>query len=64
MRRVAVILVVAIVSCSSLLCSQTKIGIFDDHADVGTVLHAGSVDYDPAQKTYTIAGSGENMWLS
>jgi TolB protein len=64
MRRVVVILVVAILSCGSLLCGQTKVGIFDDHADVGTVLHAGSVDYDPAQKTYTIAGSGENMWLS
>jgi TolB protein len=38
------------------------IGIFEAHSDVGTVLHAGSVDYDPAKKTYTIAGSGENMW--
>ena len=29
---------------------------------MGTVLHAGSVEYDAAQKTYTITGSGENMW--
>jgi TolB protein len=40
----------------------TSLGIFEDHTDVGTVLHAGSVDYDPVNKTYTIAGSGENMW--
>jgi TolB protein len=40
------------------------IGIFEDHADVGTVLHAGSVDYDAARQTYTITGSGENMWLT
>jgi TolB protein len=39
-------------------------GIFEDHADVGTVLHAGSVEYDPAKRTYTIAGSGENMWFA
>jgi hypothetical protein len=29
---------------------------------VGTVLHQGSVDYDAARKSYTISGSGENMW--
>ena len=38
------------------------VGIFESHGDVGTVLHAGSVDYDAAKKTYTISGSGENMW--
>jgi TolB protein len=37
-------------------------GIFEGHGDVGTVLHAGSVDYDAAKHTYTISGSGENMW--
>jgi len=44
--------------------SQTRapVGIFEDHSDVGTVLHTGSVDYDAAKHTYTIAGSGENMW--
>ena len=40
------------------------LGQFENHVDVGSVLHPGSVDYDPAQKTYTISGSGENMWLS
>jgi TolB protein len=38
--------------------------MFEGHGDVGTVLHPGSVDYDAAKKTYTITGSGENMWLS
>jgi len=37
-------------------------GIFEAHGDVGTVLHAGSVAFDAAKQTYTIAGSGENMW--
>src|ERR1700726_1765471 len=40
------------------------VGIFEGHGDVGTVLHGGSVDYDGAKKTYTISGSGENMWLA
>ena len=42
--------------------SANDVGNFESHGDVGTVLHAGSVDYDTAKETYTIAGSGENMW--
>src|SRR5882724_7443008 len=38
-------------------------GIFESHGDVGTVLHPGSVEYDAAKRSYTIAGSGANMWL-
>jgi hypothetical protein len=41
-----------------------SIGLFESHGDVGTVLHAGSVDYQSSQGTYTIAGGGANMWLS
>ena len=44
--------------------TQAPVGIFEGHADVGTVLHPGSVDYDAARKTYTISGSGENMWFA
>ena len=42
---------------------QNAVGIFEGHGDVGTVLHPGSVEYDDSQKSYTITGSGENMWL-
>jgi TolB protein len=38
------------------------LGVFEGHADVGTVLHLGSAAYDPAKQTYTVAGSGEDMW--
>jgi TolB protein len=44
--------------------SASSIGIFDSHADVGTVLHPGSVDFDAAKQTYTMTGSGENMWFA
>jgi TolB protein len=43
---------------------NTRIGIFESHGDVGTVLHPGSVDYDSVNKGYTVTGSGENMWLA
>jgi TolB protein len=42
--------------------SANAVGNFEAHGDVGTVLRAGAVDYDAAKQTYTIAGSGENMW--
>src|ERR1700746_1105147 len=38
-------------------------GACESHGDVSKMLHAGSVDYDAAKNSYTIAGSGENMWL-
>jgi Tol biopolymer transport system component len=40
------------------------IGLFADHTDVGTVLHPGSVVYDAAKRSYTISGSGENVWAT
>jgi TolB protein len=43
---------------------NTTVGIFESHGDVGTVLHPGSVDYDAVKKSYTVTGSGENMWLA
>lgn len=44
--------------------SKASLGLFESHVDVGAVLHRGTVEYDTAKKTYTISGSGENMWLA
>jgi TolB protein len=44
--------------------ATATIGIFEDHGDVGTVLHPGSAEYDPSMASYTISGSGENMWFA
>jgi Tol biopolymer transport system component len=38
------------------------VGIFENHGDVGTVLHPGSVAFDAEARSYTVSGSGENMW--
>ena len=37
-------------------------GTFEGSGDVGTVLHKGSVEYDAAQKSYQLTGSGDNVW--
>jgi TolB protein len=39
---------------------QNKVGIFEDHKDIGKVKHPGSATYD--QETYTIKASGTNIW--
>lgn len=64
-RRYQILALLFVFSISGLSHSQnsSSLGIFGAHTDVGTVLHPGSVDYDATKKTYTIAGSGENMWL-
>src|SRR5579871_6171672 len=44
--------------------AAVSVGIFDNHEDVGTVRHSGAVEYDSTGRSYTVAGSGENMWFT
>lgn len=43
--------------------SQHKIGIFDGSTAIGNPKIIGSVSYDAQQQTYTLSGSGTNMWF-
>jgi dipeptidyl aminopeptidase/acylaminoacyl peptidase len=43
--------------------SDSRLGIFEGQADLGTVLHPGSGQYDEQHRQYLLAGSGENMWF-
>lgn len=68
---VGIVLLVAIArmrlaaqSSVALASASASVGIFEGHGDVGTVLQPGSLQYDVATKTYTVSGSGENMWLA
>jgi hypothetical protein len=40
------------------------VGIFEDHADVGNVLHKGSSNYNVKASSYQLSGSGSNMWFA
>jgi len=48
----------------SSVAQSGAVGLFEGHGDVGTVLHAGSVEYDAGKRSYMIVGSGENMWFT
>lgn len=43
---------------------NNPIGIFDNQQDIGYVKHAGSSNYDAATQSYTITGSGANIWFN
>jgi len=45
------------------LCQSGSVGLFEGHQDVGAVLHPGSTVYDSAKQSYTVTGSGQNMWF-
>ena len=66
MRRFALFFVVcALLFPTSFLCtaqSGGSLGAFAAQQDVGTVLHAGSAHFDAGEGTYTITGSGDNVW--
>src|SRR3954470_6972969 len=44
--------------------AQQPLGDFTDQGDVGRVSHPGSGSYDQGSGTYTIAGSGANVWAN
>jgi Tol biopolymer transport system component len=54
---------VSFVACGSAHAQDADLGLFEYHADVGDVDHAGSVEYDAEEATYLVAGGGENMWF-
>ena len=43
--------------------SDKQFGIFDGHSDIGKVEIPGSVKYNADKQTYTIEGSGTNIWF-
>jgi TolB protein len=54
--------------CYQLVSAQMNgsnpIGIFDGHKDIGNPKLAGSSQYDEATQTYTLKGSGYNIWFN
>jgi len=63
---------VAFLSCVGYLIGSSAwaqagsapVGSFRGTPMCGTVSARGLVDYDAAKRTYTISGSGENMWFT
>jgi TolB protein len=64
MKRMLPACSLAALAVTMLWGQATPLGLFEDRGDVGTVLHPGALQYFPANKAYTITGSGDNMWAA
>ena len=47
---------------ASRAAAQAPLGYFESHGDIGSPALAGSAAYDAVTQTYTVTGSGANMW--
>ncbi|HMK38485.1 MAG TPA: hypothetical protein VK569_04035, partial [Bacteroidota bacterium] len=54
---------IAIVCSGPAYSRQSPVGIFDGRTDIGSPRKAGSAQYNPDTKAYTVAGGGVNMWF-
>jgi WD40 repeat protein len=64
-RFAAGLLLLMVFSVSRTAIAQgptSTLGMFEGHGDVGTVRQVGGSEYDAAKRSYTLTGSGENMW--
>ncbi len=74
MRNANVVRLTSLIGCALLVCGMPNragaqapaapIGLFDGHQDIGTVLTAGTADFDSSKRSYTLSASGENMWAT
>lgn len=49
-------------SIFSIMANAQNRGIFEEGNDIGSVLHKGSVVFEPAKGEYEVSGSGANIW--
>jgi TolB protein len=66
MLRFGLVALISLLMCASAEAQDRAdaLEVFEGQSDVGNVLHPGSAKYDPGSKTYTLSGSGENMWAA
>lgn len=50
--------------CSGASAQNNALGLFDGHMDIGHPKNAGSSQYDKTTHTYTLKGSGYNIWFN
>lgn len=45
------------------MAQKANLGLFEGHGDIGAVLKPGSAAYNPQSRTYSLSGSGYNVWF-
>src|SRR5271166_3506820 len=65
-RRRSWLLTLPICFGTAIACGQANhqdLGQFQGQGDIGTILHPGSGQYDASKDSYTVTGSGANLWF-
>jgi len=63
-RALAFCLLISLLAGGTLYAQERNLGLFDAGTDVGNTGLAGSSMYDTDTQTYTVEGSGANMWFT
>lgn len=64
MKTTFSVLLLFICSVCFAQAQKDAVGLFDKHQDIGNPKHAGSTTYDKVTHTYTLTGSGYNIWFN
>jgi hypothetical protein len=56
-------LILVLFFCVLGLKAQNAVGLFENHADIGSIINKGSAIYDASSRKYTLTGSGNSMWF-
>ena len=64
MNFTACCLFASLIFASLPVFAQKAMGVFEQTADIGPVMHAGKTEYDSKTQTYRLSGSGANIWLA
>lgn len=58
------LLVLALFFGHTAMAQLDTLGLFEHHQDIGNPKIAGSAKYDPVTHTYSLSGSGYNIWFN
>jgi len=59
-----ILLIIVSGGATAQTTNPNAIGIFENHGDIGHPKNAGSAQYDKVTHTYTLTGSGYNIWFN
>ena len=56
--------IVMLLQCSVLHAQSDSLGVFTSHQDIGHPKNAGNAQYDKVTHSFTLKGSGYNIWFN
>ncbi len=63
-RMLATIAFAALCGATSSRGEEPLLGLFEQARDIGQIGHPGDATYDAATESYSVSGSGANMWFA